>query len=264
VSIAWVTSFSNDLYEATGKSLVSSFESTLPDGKLFIAPERVPALSFKAYGKISLLADPADSADLATVIATNREVIPVELGGLWTGPCSCPHPLNPKDTKHKPGCPSSWFCKYFVRWFRKVLALKSFCKGSYLGFSHVFWLDSDVVFKKKITVADVHKWFKGNDLVYFKGPKRKVWETGVIGFNTNALPVIDAVSKYYTSGDFRKSYRWDDSYGFQTIASRLKTINKIDLATGASANADVIPHSPLADYIEHNKGTHGRKLGLMT
>lgn len=263
MTVAWVTSFSNDLYEATGKGLIKSFEDSLSVGKLFVAPERVPSVSISSPDRVVILPDPADDPALAEFVSKNKDIIPKQFGGDWTGPCSCLNPNDSKDSRHKPACPGAWFCKHSVRWFRKILALRSLLNSSYAGYSHIFWLDSDVLFKGRVTEALVRKWFNSNDLIYFKGPKRKVWETGILGMRGEGIALVNKVFDYYMSGEFRKSPRWDDSYAFQTVSARLKTAKKMDLATGATKTADVIPFSPLKDHLEHNKGTHGRKLGLM-
>jgi len=263
MSTAWVTSFSNDLYQATGKELIRSYEETNSCGKLFIAPERVPSLTRTKPEATGLLADPADSTDLLTWIRLNSSIIHKEFGGSWIGPCQCPNPNDSKDKRHKPSCPNSWFCKHAVRWFRKIIALKSLLNTSYT-YSRIVWLDSDVVFNKQVTEDLVTSWFSDNDVFYFKGPKRKVWETGILGLNVpEGVNLINKVFDYYMSGEFLKHPRWDDGYIIQQVAMSSKTTKKLDLATDASGHADVIPHSPLKDYMEHHKGTHGRGLGIM-
>jgi hypothetical protein len=263
MNTAWITSFSNDLYEATGKELIRSYEDTASCGKLFIAPERVNNLVRIKPEATVLLSDPADSPDLFTWVSKNKSIIHKEFGGTWTGPCKCPNPHDSKDKRHKASCPNSWFCKHAVRWFRKIIALKSLLATSY-QYDRVVWLDSDVVFKQKVTEELVTSWFNGNDVFYFKGPKRKVWETGIFGLSVpNGLTLVNKVFDCYMSGEFLKHPRWDDGYIIQQVASADKAMKKLDLATDASGHADVIPHSPLKDYMEHHKGTHGRGLGIM-
>lgn len=263
MSTAWVTSFSNDLYEATGKNLVKSYEDTGSCGKLFIAPERVKSLELAKPDVSALLADPSTSGDLLTWIGKNASIIHRDFGGTWTGPCGCPNPNDSKDKRHKPSCPNSWFCKHAVRWFRKIIALRDLFGTGYM-YSRVIWIDSDVVFKQKVTEDLVTSWFNGSDIFHFKGPKRKVWETGILGLNVpNGVSVINKVFDCYMSGEFLNHPRWDDGYIIQQVAMSIKSVKKLDLATDASGHADVIPHSPLRDYMEHHKGTHGRGLGIM-
>lgn len=264
MTVAWITSFSNDLYEATGKKLISTFESSNSCGKLYVAAERVPNLATTKPEAVVQLPDPGDSTYLQKFVSDNKSVIWHEFGGSWKGPCKCPNPKNPKDKRHKPKCPSSWFCKHSIRWFRKIIAIKSFFDAAYLGYTHVIWLDSDVVFKTKVDDSTAVSWFKGHNIFFLKGPKRKVWETGIFGFEKpKGLEFINCVFDYYMSGAFREQPRWDDSQILQTVATKNSQFSKIDLATSASGHADVVPHSPLRNYLTHNKGTHGRGLGLM-
>lgn len=264
MSVAWITSFSDELYQATGKHLVDSYESFGSCGKLFVAPERLSEFRNSKPQSVVLLPDPADSVDLQAFIRNNQDIIPKEFGGAWEGPCSCPNPNDPKDKKHKPGCPGSWFCKHAIRWFRKFIALRSFMKASYLGYTHVIWVDSDVVFNDKVTESDVNSWFNRNDVFYLKGPKRKIWETGVVGFSAKrGLTLIQNSYDCLQDGRFRSFPRWDDSYVLQTTAESMRNLRCLDLANGASGHSDVVPHSPLHPFLTHNKGTHGRKLGIM-
>ena len=264
MSVAWITSFSDDLYQATGRSLVESYERSQSCGKLFIAGERLSDFRNNRPEKVIMLPDPGDSSDLQVFVANNKDIIPKEFGGSWTGPCKCPNPNDPKDKRHKAGCPGSWFCKHAIRWFRKFLALRSFMQTNYLGYRYVIWIDSDVIFKKKVSEPDVAGWCKKNDVFFLKGPKRKIWETGIVGFTAErGLTLVQKAYESLQDGTFRKFPRWDDSYTLQTTAESMPSLKTIDLATGASGHADVVPHSPLHPFLAHNKGTHGRGLGIM-
>jgi hypothetical protein len=264
MSTAWVTSFSPDLYEATGKSLITSFETTNPCGRLFVGPENISNFHVTKPEKVIALQDPSKDPSLAVWLDNNKSIIPEEYGGSWTGPCSCPNPNDSKDTRHKPKCPSSWFCRNAVRWFRKLLTLRNFLKLADSEYSRVIWIDSDVIFKKSISETAVDGWFKGNSVFYLNGPKRKVWETGVVGFTKKSgIELIHKTFDCFMTGEFLDFPRWDDSYALQTVAQRMRNLSKIDLATGTGKHADVVPFSPLGEFIEHNKGTHGRILGIM-
>lgn len=263
MSTAWVTSFSPDLYEATGKGLVDSFEKVEPCGRLFVGPEGIPFLKSTSH-KVIALPDPANDPSLKVWINNNKSIIPKEYGGDYTGPCSCPNPNDSKDTRHKPKCPSSWFCRNAVRWFRKLLTLRNFLKLSDQEYSRIIWIDSDVVFKNKVQETDIDSWFKNNSIFYLKGPKRKIWETGVVGFSKiHGIDLIYKTFDCFMDGVFLDFPRWDDSYALQTVAGQMFNLKTIDLATDTGKHADVVPFSPLGKFIEHNKGTHGRILGIM-
>ena len=70
----------------------------------------------------------------------------------------------------------------------------------------------------------------------------------------------------YRSGAFRQDLRWDDAYQFQKALETQPEIDSVDLAwcaTGVRPFGDVVPNSPLGEYLVHRKGFHGSKLGLM-
>jgi len=262
VKTRWVTSFSNDLYLATGKDLLSSFVDTGSCGTLHVYAEKVPSIE-AVSDKIRIEEDPSENPELAAFIKSNSNLIHQEFGGTWSGLCRCPNPHDPKDKRHKPGCPNSWFCKHAIRWFRKVLSVNSFV-SNYPNFDRFIWVDSDVVFKKQVLEEEVSNWFSDNNVFFLKGPKRKVWETGVFGVQgTLGKQFITNTLDNYMLGHFRKQPRWDDGYIFQNTAESDKALKTIDLATDASGHADVVPHSPLGKFLVHNKGTHGRGLGIM-
>ena len=39
-------------------------------------------------------------------------------------------------------------------------------------------------------------------------------------------------------------------------------VKAVDLATAVTGNADVVENSALRGYVTHDKGRHGRKLGI--
>ena len=264
MTTAWVTSFSNDLYLATGKSLLESYAASGSCGKLYVYPESVPTMPIPEGSPVEIMSDPGKYPELATFVEANKKIIHKDFGGAWTGPCKCPNPNDSKDKRHVAGCPNSWFCKHAIRWFRKVLSLHNFVTSCPDEFSRFIWLDSDVLFKKEITEELVTSWFNGSSVFFLKGPKRKVWETGILGMHdAPGKSFIVKTFEYYMSGGFREQPRWDDGFIFQKVAERDKALNKLDLATDASGHSDVAPHSPLGAYLTHNKGTHGRGLGIM-
>ena len=106
--------------------------------------------------------------------------------------------------------------------------------------------------------------FKGSDLVYFKGPARLVDETGVFGIRLNerGRSFIMKLKQLYMSGDIFKLKRWDDSYAIMKLRTNMNIGTK-DLVPKNCKTSKVIEHSLFKDYITHNKGLHGRILGIM-
>jgi hypothetical protein len=90
-------------------------------------------------------------------------------------------------------------------------------------------------------------------------------ETGIVGYwlSNSGRKVLDALIARYTSGIFRKDPRWDDSYQTQMAVIGTK-VPAVDLAYKVGDFSQVIPFSPVGEYIEHFKGRHGRGLGIMS
>jgi hypothetical protein len=261
MTTAWITSFSKDLYLATGGGLLNSFLAINNCGKLHVYAE---GLELKTEDpRVVIESDPSLYPELSSFIKANSDIIHKEFGGSWEGPCRCPNPNDSKDKRHKSGCPNSWFCKHAIRWFRKVLSVSNFV-DKYPEFDRFVWLDSDVVFNAPVSEDSVTSWFNDKDVFFLKGPKRKVWETGVFGVRgPRGKSFIVKTLDYFMSNRFRVQPRWDDGFIFQFIAESDPELLKVDLATDASGHADVVPHSPVGNFLTHNKGTHGRGMGIM-
>lgn len=267
--VLWVTSFGPDMYRATGRNLVSTFLNSGTAGELVAFAE-------------GMVADPpaVPAPDRVTVrhldgdpwldgwLRANRDIIPRALGGA-AGPCQCPTAGDPHARDHKPRCVGQWFNKNAARWFRKVASLR-------LALAHadarkarpdaLIWVDSDCVFRRKVVPAEAGRWFGSADVFYLQSARRKAIESGVIGFRTNpgGREFLSRVFRLYESGDFRAEARWDDGYIFTVVKDRGKDLKAVDLAFRTTGRAEVVPNSPLAPYLAHYKGRHGRGLGLMT
>jgi len=73
--------------------------------------------------------------------------------------------------------------------------------------------------------------------------------------------MLERLVARYTSGAFRKEDRWDDSMQLQKVLLA-PDVKAVDLATAVTGNADVVENSALRGYVTHDKGRHGRKLGI--
>jgi hypothetical protein len=133
---------------------------------------------------------------------------------------------------------------------------------THTAYSNIIWIDADCVFTSSVSENVIDSWFNGTDAFYLKN-KRPVMETGVFGFNLkgNGVSLLEQLIARYTSGAFRKEDRWDDSMQLQKVLLR-KKVNAIDLAKRVTGNSDVVENSVIGRHIMHDKGRHGRKLGI--
>lgn len=257
-SILYVTSFAWDMFDATGRALISSFQASGSPGRMLCFAEGFDAAAEENVSFRRMDDDPL----LTQWLQNNLDIIPTHLGGLHPG-CTCVNgPFPPHHKKHKQPCVGHWFNRNTSRWFRKVVALTR-------ALDHpadiIVWLDSDCRFLRKFGAEQVAKIFKGKAVFYMQSKKRPVMEAGVLGFflERGGRSFIQKTMDRYQSGEFRKYPRWDDSYQWQMTRDLNRGISTIDIAVTASGHADVIQHSALAPYLDHAKGTHSRGIGIM-
>lgn len=263
--IVWCTSFNQAMYEASGHGLVASWACNC-EGILFIGDEINNV--FPRKPSRSIWSDLRKCEFLKTWLDANRDIIPRDLGG-EAKRCGCRVPDDPHDKKHRKGCPGGWFNRNASRWFRKIATLHEAMR-QFTSDDHVFiWIDSDCLFKAHLS----NEWllnevFRGGACFYMRGPDRQhtALESGLIGFNGRwGRVLLDRVIEMYTSGEFRNLQRWDDGYVFQKVIKSRPDIPTCDIAGKATSRfLDVLPGTILHPYLEHNKGLHGRGLGLMT
>lgn len=260
--VLYLTSVNPAIYAASGKGMVASFVATKTEGSLLVSYEGggEAADLCKKYPNV-LGYDLEQSSFLASWLQANADVIPERLGGKYKK-CTCPNPSNPHSKSHRPGCPGAWFNAHASRWFRKIVTLDE-ALGISSGYDIFVWVDADCRFKKRLTAETVLGFFKGAAVFYLKSVQRLAPESGVLGFHLErgGAEFIENVVARYRSGLFRKSPRWDDGYQFGEEI-KAGTCKCVDLATRATGHADVVCNSPLAPYIDHDKGKHSRVLGI--
>lgn len=267
--IAWVTSFSPDLYNVTGREFLASAARNPLPGTFLVAPENMTNVDALPLNAIAM-PDLGLSLPMRGWLKQNADIIPHDKGGLWRGPCKCKNPKGKKEQDHKMPCPAAWYCRNAARWFRKIIAIKQAMEM--LGNNAIlFWMDCDIIVHRAPTEAQVLAWFEqGNgqppaDVLYLKSPKRPVWETGIVGFRGLAgRRLFEAVANRYFTGGFRADQRWDDSYQLMNMAKMMPEIKCKDVATTASGHADVVPHSVYAPFFVHRKGHHSRVTKTVT
>ena len=256
-----VTSFSARILKQSGLPLLTSYlqnENNFPFliGLEDVTPQEIPQA--KCFHSCDVL----NSLFFKNWMKQHGDIVPVEFGGRSTHVCKCPGgPFISTSKKHKPRCPAAWFNYNAARWFRKIVTLR-YAQEQDNQYSSIIWIDADCLFCGKITEPVVDGWFQGHDAFYLKN-KRPVMETGVFGFNIlgNGSHLLQKLIHRYDSGMFRKEDRWDDSMQLQKVLLQPNT-KAIDLAKTVTGNSDVVENSILKHHITHDKGRHGRKLGI--
>lgn len=263
----WVTSFNEELYNASGKDLLDSFKITQTEGKWFIGSELTSGKlwSEKKIPAYNLWA----SEFLSAWLEKNKDIIPQPLGGQAL-PCNCRDPYARNERNHRKGCHHGWFNRNASRWFRKIATLyHALDYAKEQEFTHLLWLDCDCVFKQRVTTSFITEAvFEDADIVYMQS-KRPVMEAGFVGYKLSPATHEFFMKWFglYQSGNFRQLERWDDCYTFNHIMKNLLAfevkLKMNDIAWNMSGHSDVMPHSRIGDHITHNKGKHGRQLGIM-
>lgn len=261
MDIIYLTSFDREIYLASGKDLIWSFDATKTEGKLLVYYEKMRPEEIISGHQITMF-DITNSPTLTNFLQQNASIIPVYLGGLAL-PCKCPN-NKIKNAPHRPGCHYQWFNRNAFRWFRKIVALEhavSIAQSDDI----VVWVDADCFFKRQLTLANLMIIFGENGVFYFKSKFRPVLEGGIVGYNLakGGKIIIDKFRARYMSGIFRHDNRWDDCYQLGLTLAENRNIKSIDLARRISGHSDVVCNSALASFFEHRKGRHGRILKIM-
>lgn len=224
--------------------------STGSDGVLLLTYDDYPVRIEHCHDNI-IQFNISTSEFLKAFLAKNHDIIPEYYGGL-AKPCKCnKNPLEMAKAKfHKKGCYFNYWNRNVYRWIHKLAALNY----AYQMYETIVWLDCDTFFQKYVSKEFILDSFKGTKTFYFKGPRREVEETGIVGYRSKKF--IEAYIEKYRSGEFRKYVRWDDCYLYQ-MTRRDTRIEANDLGKHC-VTTDPIPESFFGQYISHKKGTHGR------
>jgi hypothetical protein len=257
----FVTSFTRDMYFATGVHLVRSFCRYATDACLLACHEQNIGSEICACPRRLLTHDLDRSEFLHSWLKRNGDIIPITLGGC-ANRCECPSPDDPF-ANHRERCVWSWFNKNASRWFRKIVSLDHALQFESVDF--VVWIDSDCCFLQAVPLAEIEAWFAGGSVFFLKGPDRRVIETGVIGFRTDSggRAVLSSAIERYRSGRFRGDRRWDDGYQFQLAIEENPAVMATDCGARADERGHVVSGSRLGDFIAHFKGSH-KYSGIMS
>lgn len=273
----FVTSFSYDLYEASGKRLLESFEQihlpAFPNDWIMVCYDNMP--QGRQFLPSNSVAEPLDNnRTLSWWLRNNADIVPDYLGG-QARRCGCPN-TDKRHAKHKYGCHWQWMNRNASRFFRKVVSLDAANRspfsnkpGPRSGFDFLVWLDADAYFKAPLPPKYLTKKLKKAAMFYFRGHRPAV-ESGILGFSfkNRGDEIIDAWLDRYTTGLFRRDERWDDGFQLARVveSTRLATVDLVHPTkwkTGPNRTNNVIPTTDIAQYLIHEKGRHGEGLDVM-
>jgi len=155
-----------------------------------------------------------------------------------------------------------WFRKNMFRWFRKIVALDHASKT----FGDVLiWMDCDCFSKAPLPREVLQRTFRGAGVIHMRA-NRLYSETGLVGYDLRVPGVpklIEDMKQHYLSRAFLDYDRWDDCITLDLHLERPGAPPSRDIARRARAHGEVLPTTPLAPYLEHEKGLHSRMLGLV-
>ncbi|NIQ13915.1 MAG: hypothetical protein GTO02_05775 [Candidatus Dadabacteria bacterium] len=261
-NILWVTSFNKEIYEASGGRLLSSFVDKQVEGDIFIGFEGECYLqSYDRFHVFNL----DDSKFLQDWLTVNADIAPPK-------PCRCPDPWAGPCRKHVPKCPHTWFNRNTHRWFRKWATLRHALDMAKNVYNRMIWIDADCRFISRLSEQAIDKTVfradteKECDVAYLKH-KRRVLEGGFVAYNIGCchirgIQLLEKIFKIYTSGEFRNYIRWDDCYVLQK-AMRGFRCHDLAKVVDQRNHEEVFSGSKIGHYIRHDKGRHGRVLGIM-
>lgn len=160
-----------------------------------------------------------------------------------------------RNKNHSASLDSKDYRFQYVKFSHKVFAIKK--AYDYVmknGYTHLIWLDADVITHKRIMHDDIAKLLPtAEEGVSYLG--RKDWdhsECGFMAFNLSDNKVIDALYTDYVTDNVLTRQQWHDSYVFDQVRKELGVSGK-DLTEDVGGR-DVFDRSCLAEWMEHLKG----------
>jgi hypothetical protein len=279
MSVLYITTFNNMLYQNCGRAMIRSFLDKKIDGELLIGYEDNIDLNQDFSKNNFLLHNLSADPILAKFLLNNSEYIPPQFGGAAI-PCACKEPkiktkLTPKERKkanqkvkqrklfkgHFKACPWYGFNFRSSLWFRKIVILKH-AIDNYPQHKTFFFVDADVIWKNPLSENELRHIMKEFQVGYMMGKRRKIAETGLVIYVEEGRNLIDIMLDEYMSGRYRELDRWDDSSVFTHCLNSNRKIPRIDLASKSNHASDVVQDSILHNYCEHRKGTNTVLYGI--
>lgn len=261
--LLFVTSFSPDLYEASGRHLLDSFRSVQShEQRLLICREGDDYPNFAAEAQFIEYRLNRDLF-LNEWLEANCKHIPDYLGGKATA-CDCPD-REKVHAKHSPRCHWQFMNRNASRFFRKVASWRA--AADFAGRSGVLvWLDADVRLCAGFDVMQALRILDRSGIAYCRGHRPAV-ESGVVLFDLDrgGMQVIEDLCQRYASKRYLKDERWDDGYQLARVIEAMDRGVGLDLVHPTKYKGktnNVIPTTVLAEFVIHDKGKHTTQTGM--
>jgi len=256
--IRFITSFNEMLFEASGRRCLETFKEHNPAyGLTAYLEAETPGVRdamVRSCRELNVDSVAVDALPrLAEFFAIARHVIPMELGG------DAPPEMFPGEG---PRTGNVWFRKHMFRWFRKMVALEHAIRNAE---GILVWMDCDCFATKPLPRTALERAFRGAGVFYMKG-NRDHTETGLVGYDLDVPGVRELILgmlQHYMSGEFEAHPRWDDCYTFDRMRQQPGAPRCQDIGKRQDALGHILKTTVLAPYLEHDKGLHSRKLGLV-
>jgi hypothetical protein len=252
--VRFITSFNDVFYEASGRRCAETFRLHNPSYELRAYVEKLSESAETELDSLGVEVVHLEGLPLLDeFLELARDVIPQEFGG------DAPPEMFPGEG---PQTGDIWFRKNMYRWFRKIVALDHAVQD----YDDVlFWMDCDCFSKQPLPQSVIEGAFDGAGVIRMKA-NRKHTETGLVGYDLaqpGVRELIAAMRDHYMSRGFERYKRWDDCITLDLCLKQPGAPAARDIAKRAVANAEVLPTTPFAPYLEHEKGLHSRGLGLV-
>ena len=246
--ILYVTTFNEKLYELSGRYLIDTFKKHNVEGQLLVCTEGMEASQIRNKGGVAFY-DATHDEFRQKILQENKDIVDVQYGG---------------QVRSWPKGRDGDFNRHWPRFFWKVVALSYALRG--YGDSHdvIVQLDCDIKFSSCLSEKNLEKLFGDAGVFYCLGPQRRRIQTGieagVVGFRreVSGYEFLKTYINVFDSGKFRAYYRKDDGLVLKIVVESNPQFKTRDLVGShpLKARAPVIPYSPLAAYLEHDKGLH--------
>jgi hypothetical protein len=252
VPIRFVTSFSDSLFEESGRRCVTSFRALNPGLELHAYLEADSAKALEAMlaelQQLGVVAHRLDATPTLHAFQSQlADLIPTAYGGDGDEVVFAP----------RPGDEQGYWRRNMIRWARKVAAIEA-ASAEFRGI--LVWVDSDTHAKAPITRTVLSRWFAGAGVFHLKAG-RTFSETGVLGFDLTRPGVrrlVEAMCSFYLERHFLRGDNWSDCIAFDYARALPGMPPARDLAVWADLEGHVVEYSPLSSHIVHDKGNHRR------
>tara|TARA_B100000073_G_scaffold347485_3_gene362008 strand:+ start:546 stop:1337 length:792 start_codon:yes stop_codon:yes gene_type:complete len=259
MKVLYVTTFNKKLYDQSGKNLIDSFLKHISCGEMLVCYEDIEFCNLNPERILEYNME--KDQYMCNWINNNKHNIPEMYGGI----ADSNHHIV-KQFESKKG--QYWANHRASRYFRKIVALNYAINKFSNNYEFIFFVDSDCIFKKNITLEKIESELFGNNesMIYYwsnyrmeigRGP-----ETGLTGYckKNNGFKFIKHICDCFESQDFLRFEYWDDGYVIgRLIKENNDSYNFKDLVGDSKERTTrvmEIKTNPLFGYIHHFKNRH--------